>query len=93
MKRIDLAQDIKPVTEFRANAAALIERLRETKRALVLTQHGSSAVVVLDVEEYERLVDELEILRDIQLAEQQIGEGRGVAHDEARKQVLDELEP
>lgn len=87
MRRIDLAEDIKPVTEFRANAAALIERLRQTKRALVLTQRGHSAAVVLDVDEYERLVEELELLRDIHLAERQLREGQGASHTQAREQV------
>lgn len=38
MRRIDLKEDIKLVTEFRAKAASLIDRVRHTKRALVLTQ-------------------------------------------------------
>lgn len=88
MRRVHLAEDIKPVTEFRAKAAALIERLRETKRALVLTQRGHSAAVVLEVGEYERLVEELELLRDIHLAERQLREGQGVSHTQAREQVL-----
>ncbi len=91
MRRIHLTQDIKPVTAFRANAAALIEHLRETKRTLVLTQRGHSAAVVLDVGEYERLVEELELLRDIHLAERQVSEGQGVSHDRAREQVLGAL--
>ncbi|MFQ5741668.1 MAG: type II toxin-antitoxin system Phd/YefM family antitoxin [Acidobacteriota bacterium] len=91
MRRIHLKEDIKPVTEFRANAATLIEQIRETKRALVLTQRGHSAAVVVDVGEYERMVEELELLRDIHAAEEQLTEGRGIGHGEARQQVLKAL--
>lgn len=91
MRRIDLKEDIKPVTEFRAKAASLIDRVRETKRALVLTQRGHSTAVVMDVEEYQQMVEELELLRDIHLAEKQFGEGRGVEHDEARARILKAL--
>ena len=60
MKRMDLREDIRPVSDFRANAASLLRRIRETKRSLVLTQRGHSAAVVVDVAEYERLLEELD---------------------------------
>jgi antitoxin YefM len=91
VKRIHLGEDIKPVTEFRANAAALIEQIRSTKRALVLTQRGHSAAVVLDVGEYERIIEELELLRDIYKAEEQLAGGQGIPHDKARERVLSAL--
>lgn len=92
MRRIHFKEDIKPVTEFRARAAALIEQVRETKRALVLTQRGVSAAVVLDVDEYERMAEELELLRDIHAAEKQLAEGRGDSHQQARERALKALE-
>jgi prevent-host-death family protein len=56
MKRIDLVSDIRPLSEFRANTAALITQVRKTGRPLVLTQHGKSAVVLLDVQHYQSLL-------------------------------------
>jgi len=88
MARLKLDEDIKPLSEFRSNAAALLQRLRETKRPLVLTQRGHSAAVVVDVAEYERLVDELELLRDVRLAEEQLARGEGVPHEEAKRRLL-----
>lgn len=93
MKRPNLQEDIRPVTEFRAHAASLIEHVQKTRRALVLTQRGRSAAVVIDVGEYERLMEELELLRDIHTAEGQLARGEGVPHDRARDQVLSALEP
>ena len=92
MARPRLDEDIQPVTAFRAHAAALIDRVRETGRALVLTQRGRSAAVLIDVREYERLLEELELLRDLHTAERQLARGEGVPHDRARRQVLDALE-
>jgi len=87
MSKLRLDEDIKPVTEFRANAATLIEQIRATGRPLVLTQRGYSAAVVVDVREYERLLDELELLRDIQIAERQLADGQGVPHEQACEQI------
>ncbi|NTU52647.1 MAG: type II toxin-antitoxin system Phd/YefM family antitoxin [Chlorobiaceae bacterium] len=56
MNRIDLVSDIKPLSEFRANTASLISQVRKTGRPLVLTQHGKSAVVLLDVRLYQTML-------------------------------------
>ena len=75
MQRILLNEDIHPLSEFRANVAAFIDKVRQTKRPLLITQHGKSAAVMLDVAEYEKLLQKLELLTDIQIAESQIERG------------------
>lgn len=75
------------VVPVRANAAKLIDRVRESGRPLVLTQRGHSAAVVLDVEEYEHLLEEVELLRDIRVAEKQIQSGKGVSNRKAKEEL------
>ena len=87
MRPIRFSRDIRPLSEFRANAAAFVQQVRRTRRPLVLTQHGKSAAVLLDVEEYERLVERAELLEDVDAAESQIEGGEGVEHDEARAEI------
>ena len=87
MGRIKLNTDIKPVSEFRANAAELIEQVRESGRPLVLTQRGHSAAVVLDVTDYENMIDELELLRDVRTAVQEIEAGKGISNREAKAEL------
>lgn len=89
MSRLKLDEDIQPLSEFRANAAAMLAKVRQSRRPLVLTQRGHSAAVVLDVTEYERLVEENELLRDIRIAEQQIADGQAIPHDEVRRELLE----
>lgn len=91
MSVIRFSEDIRPLTEFRANAAAFVEQVQSTHRPIVLTQHGRSAAVLLDVQEYERLLERAEVLEDIQAAEAQLARGEGVEHEAARQQVLARL--
>ncbi len=91
MPRVNLEEDIRPLSEFRADAAGMIQKVRESKRALVLTQRGHSSAVVLDIGEYQHLLDEIELLRDVCLAARQIGDGEGVSHREALSQALSRL--
>lgn len=44
MDSINIVEDIKPLSEFRANTATLVKHIKKTGRPLVLTQHGKSAV-------------------------------------------------
>jgi prevent-host-death family protein len=64
MPRLRPSQDVRPVTEFRAHASAFLEQVRATKRAVILTQHGRCAAVLLDVAVYEDLLGELTLLRE-----------------------------
>lgn len=83
MSKIKPSQDIQPLSTFRANAAALVQQVRETKRPLILTQHGRSAAIVMDVDEYEIMVEEIEILRDVLRGEYQLDSGQGIEADAA----------
>ncbi len=87
MRQPKVDTDIKPVSEFRANAAELIEHVKKSGRPLVLTQRGHSAAVLLNVGDYAQLVEELELLRDVRTAVQQIESGKGVPNREAKAQL------
>lgn len=79
--------DIRPVSEFRANAAELIDQVRESGRPLILTQRGHSAAVVLDVAAFEQLLEEIELLRDVRTSEKQIAKGKAVSNREAKAEL------
>jgi len=91
MQRILLNEDIHPLSEFRANVAAFIDKVRRTKRPLVITQRGKSAAVMMDVAEYEKLLEKIELLTDIQAGESQLNKGEGISHEEAKRKVLEKI--
>lgn len=91
MQRIKLNTDIRPLSEFRANVASIIDEVRKTKRPIVITQHGKSAAVMLDVSEYESLMEKLELLTDIQIAETQLQNGKGILHKEAKQKIVERI--
>ena len=87
MRHINIENDIKPLSEFRANAATFVKQIKETKRPLVLTQHGKSSVVLIDVAEYQSIIDKLELLQEVQIAEQQISEGKYLSEKDVQKRM------
>jgi prevent-host-death family protein len=91
VRKLKPSRDIRPVTEFRANAAQFIEQVQQTGEPIILTQHGKGAAVLLNLEAFEALIEEVEVLRDIRVSEAQIEAGRGVPHDEVMNRARGRL--
>ncbi len=92
MRRMIIDQDIRPLSEFRSGVASFIKQVHDTKRPLVITQHGKGVGVLLDVGEFEAMQEKIELLEDIHLSITQLESGEGVSHQDARKEVLKRLE-
>lgn len=54
---MDITKDIQPMTTFRNHSAEIIQRLKATKRPVILTVNGRAAAVLQDAEAYQRLLD------------------------------------
>ena len=85
MYKIQLDEDIQSLSEFRSKVAFYFDKVKKTKRPLVITQNGKSSAILLDVSEYQAMVDKIEVLEDIKLAEVQIDKGLGISHREIKK--------
>lgn len=85
MHKILLDEDIQPLSKFRSKVAFYFDQVRKTKRPLVITQNGQSSAVLLDVSEYQQMVDKIEILEDVKLAESQINDGLAISHKDVKK--------
>jgi prevent-host-death family protein len=85
MHKIRLDQDIQPLSEFRSKVAFYFDKVKKTKRPLIITQNGKSSAILLDVSEYQSMIDKLEILEDVKSAEEQISRGMEISHKDVKK--------
>ena len=92
MSALRPSTDVLPVTDFRSNTSATLGRLHATKRPVILTQHGRGAAVLMDVDVYEDMLDEIALLRDVRIGEEQIEGGQvaplGEVVERLRKRLL-----
>ncbi|HLV48183.1 MAG TPA: type II toxin-antitoxin system Phd/YefM family antitoxin [Aliidiomarina sp.] len=91
MLRVRVDEDIRPLSEFRAGVATFVKQIHETRRPMVLTQRGRGVAVLVNVQEYERMQARLELLEEIYKAEEQLANGEGISHNEAKSRVLGRL--
>lgn len=59
------ASNIMPLSRFKAHASEVLNDLRATSRAVVITQNGEAAAVLLPPDEYDRLVYKATFLESV----------------------------
>jgi prevent-host-death family protein len=73
---LDIANDIRSLSDFKRKTSELISRLKSTGDPLVLTINGRAEVVVQDAEAYQDLLDRVETIEALH---------RGIADVDARR--------
>ena len=84
---LDLANDIRSLSDFKRNTVEMLDRLRKTGHPLVLTINGKAEVVVQDAGAYQTLLDRVEAIEGIQRGLADVKAGR----TKPARQVFDRL--
>jgi prevent-host-death family protein len=84
---LDLANDIRSLSDFKRNTVELLDRLRETGHPLVLTVNGKAELVVQDAAAYQALLDRLETIEGLRRGLADVKAGR----TKPAKQVFERL--
>lgn len=62
---LDLANDIRSLSEFKRNTVELLDQLRETGHPLVLTVNGKAELVVQAAAAYQALLDRVDTIEGL----------------------------
>lgn len=86
MKAVQVARDIVPIAEFKAQSASWLERVRASGRPVVITQNGRPAGVLISPEEFDRIQHQAtEFVRsEIRAGEAAIATGKVYSTDEVK---------
>lgn len=71
-----LADQIKPISYLKANAAEILDKLAESGEPMIITQNGEAKAVLQDIVSYEETQETLALLKILALGDRQIAEGR-----------------
>ena len=84
---INAGQDVKPISDFRKDSAKVLKRLKETRQPVLLTQHGRSVAVLLDVHEYEEREYDRQFARAIAEGLKDCAAGRTHSHRDVMREL------
>ena len=62
---VNLTEDIHPLTDFKRNTSDFMNRMKKTRRPVVLTVNGKAELVVQDAESYQQILNRLERLEAV----------------------------
>jgi len=75
------------VTTLKRQATKLLADLHETKEPILITEHGQPSAYLLDVDDYELMVDRMKILEGIAKGEEAIRDGRIMGMQQAKEKM------
>jgi len=88
MQKLKIDKDIRPLSEVRNAMATFIKQVHDTKRPLVITQHGKAVAVLLGTNEFEEMQERIELLSDVQTSLSQLSNRQGISHEDAKALLL-----
>ena len=87
METIRFNEDVYPISEFRTNTAGLIDKIKNTKRPILLTQNGKGTAILLDVKVFDELIEKTEFITGIAKGLDDIQKGKIINHSEVKRRV------
>jgi len=88
LAQINITEDLCPLSDFRADTAAYITKVRSNHRPLALTQHGKCTAVVVSSENYQAMIDRMSLLEDIAAGEADFIAGDVIDHDVLKMKIM-----
>ena len=85
---IDLKKGVFPVSEFRANTSNLIKETKKHHRPTLLTEYGKSSAVIVGSDDYQELIDRMELNENFIKGLEDYDAGRTYTSNQARKMAL-----
>ena len=86
-----LQRDVKPITYLKNRTTDVVQQVSQG-RTMVITQNGEAKMVIMGVEEYDRLQSALALLKIVQQSEADIKRGRTIPQQAVFERIEDIIE-
>ena len=82
------AANVRPITDLKNRTKELVRAVSESGQSVVITQNGKAKVVVMDVEQHDRLQDTLAMLKILAQSQESLTRtGRAYSSTEVRRRA------
>jgi prevent-host-death family protein len=84
---INLVEDIKPISYVKAHTAEIMKRVEEKNNPVVITQNGEAKAVLMDIKQYQNILDSMNLLKLLSIGENDIRNKRTYTHEEVKTRI------
>ncbi|MEA3414622.1 MAG: type II toxin-antitoxin system Phd/YefM family antitoxin [Thermodesulfobacteriota bacterium] len=88
---MQITSDIKPITYLKSKAADLLNQINDTRRPVIITQHGEPRAVLQDPKSYENMRNAIGILKALSQGESDIKNGKVKSQEKVFKDIESSL--
>ncbi len=89
-----LSKSIKPISYLKSHAAEILREVNESRRTMVITQHGEAKAVLQDISSYEQTQESLALLKMLAQSSNNLQAGRSKparkAFSDIRKRIKEQ---
>jgi prevent-host-death family protein len=89
--KMNITNDIKPVTYLKSRAADLLNQINQTHRPVIITQNGEPRAVLQDPESYENMRNAIGLLKLLSQGESNVRKGSVKSQEDVFKGIEDSL--
>ncbi len=61
------SEDVRPLSDLKTKTSKILEHVRRSRRPVLLTKRGRGVAVMIDLDEYERLVDRADFIEAVKV--------------------------
>ncbi len=86
-----LSKSVRPISYLKAHASEILNHMGNDKETLIITQNGEAKAALMDIREYEEMMESMAMLRLISQSKNSIEKTRTKPLREAFKSIRDEI--
>jgi len=84
---INLVEDIRSISYIKSHTAEVMKRIEETNSPIIITQNGEAKAVLMDVKQYQSIIDTINLLKILSIGESDLKNKRFYTHEELQKKI------
>ena len=84
---INLAEDIKPISYVKSHTSEIMKQVGEKNNPVVITQNGEAKAVLMDIRQYQQILDTINLLKILSIGENDIKNNKVYTHKELNKKI------
>jgi prevent-host-death family protein len=84
---INVAEDIRPISYVKSHTAEVMRQIGEKNNPLVITQNGEAKAVLMDVKQYQEIIDTINLLKLLSIGENDLRKNRFYTHEELHHKI------
>jgi prevent-host-death family protein len=84
---INLVEDIRSISYVESHTAEVMKQVGEKNNPMVITQNGEAKAVLMDVKQYQNIINAVNLMKILSIGENDLKNGRIYSHEELQKKI------